>query len=83
MAKVESIIELFLRANLLHLQKSAVTPRADPVKKAVADYLEAQLQTCRLAIDPEKAGGDVGTFQPQNDDYFGNASTPRQPAQTP
>ncbi|CAJ0589115.1 unnamed protein product, partial [Cylicocyclus nassatus] len=67
----------------LMAKKSAVSPRPDPVKKAVADYLEAQLQTCRLAVDPEKAGGDVGAFQPQNDDYFGNASTPQQAAQTP
>ncbi|EYC06794.1 hypothetical protein Y032_0074g896 [Ancylostoma ceylanicum] len=49
-------------------------PGCDPVKKAVADYLEAQLQTCRLAVDPEKAGGDFAAVKPadlKDDGYFG------------
>ncbi|KAL6732458.1 hypothetical protein Aduo_003218 [Ancylostoma duodenale] len=44
----------------------------DP-KAALANYLEAQLQTCRLAIDPEKAGGDTA-IKPgdlKDDGYFG------------
>ncbi|RCN52282.1 hypothetical protein ANCCAN_01715, partial [Ancylostoma caninum] len=49
----------------------------DP-KAAVANYLEAQLQTCRLAVDPEKAGGDTAVKPDdlKDDGYFG-VETPR------
>ncbi|KAL6732459.1 hypothetical protein Aduo_003219 [Ancylostoma duodenale] len=50
----------------------------DP-KKALVNYLEAQLETCRLAVDSEKAGGDTA-IKPadlKDDGYFG-VGTPRQ-----
>ncbi|KAK6730951.1 hypothetical protein RB195_007428 [Necator americanus] len=61
-------------------KKTQGTPsekKGSSVRKAVADYLEAQLKTCVMAVDPEKAGGDVGTVKPEDLEDGGYFGTPK------
>ncbi|ETN85764.1 hypothetical protein NECAME_16666 [Necator americanus] len=72
-----ALLIVFVLISIIKTQGTPSEKKGSSVRKAVADYLEAQLKTCVMAVDPEKAGGDVGTVKPEDLEDGGYFGTPK------